>query len=152
MSTHETPAELEHERQIAQSAHESEVFERSDAAKVAAVAAVCDVDDVARLLIAEWERIEGPVTASYVASYADMARVVVDKIRKALVDPDAALERVRAEACAEALRDAADAFEAVEIRQGISESRDMRAYDYWRGYRAARDECVEVARAKAVQS
>ena len=37
-----------------------------------------EVDRVARLLIAEWERIEKkPVNVSYVANFADMARVVI---------------------------------------------------------------------------
>ena len=36
-----------------------------------------DVDTVARILIAEWEEVEGPVTASYVANFADMAREVI---------------------------------------------------------------------------
>lgn len=35
------------------------------------------VNAVARVLMAEWERVEGPVTASYVANFADMARAVI---------------------------------------------------------------------------
>ena len=37
-----------------------------------------EVDRIARLLMAEWERVEGtPVNASYVATFADMARAVI---------------------------------------------------------------------------
>lgn len=37
-----------------------------------------EVDRVARLLMAEWERVEGrPVNTSYVATFVDMARVVI---------------------------------------------------------------------------
>lgn len=37
-----------------------------------------EIDRVAKLLIAEWERVEGkPVNVSYIATFADMARVVV---------------------------------------------------------------------------
>jgi hypothetical protein len=35
------------------------------------------VNALARILIAEWERVEGPVTASYVANFADMARAAL---------------------------------------------------------------------------
>jgi hypothetical protein len=35
------------------------------------------VNQIARVLIAEWERVEGPVTASYVANFADMARALL---------------------------------------------------------------------------
>jgi hypothetical protein len=37
------------------------------------------VDEVARDLIAEWERVEGPVTPSYVANFADMAKAMVER-------------------------------------------------------------------------
>ena len=37
-----------------------------------------ELDRVANLLMAEWERVEGaPVGASYVATFVDMARVVI---------------------------------------------------------------------------
>lgn len=35
------------------------------------------VDDLARVLIDAWEAVEGPVTPSYVASFADMARAAI---------------------------------------------------------------------------
>jgi hypothetical protein len=35
------------------------------------------VNQFARVLIAEWERVEGPVSASYVANFADMARALL---------------------------------------------------------------------------
>ncbi|WP_159540841.1 RyR domain-containing protein [Aeromicrobium sp. 9AM] len=85
MSNHETDRDIETQRQIQQSAHESEVFEQSDAAKVAAVAAVCEAAELK----------QGHAVWS--------AQVTTRDIRTALVDPDAALERVRAEARAEAL-------------------------------------------------
>jgi hypothetical protein len=37
-----------------------------------------EVDRVARLLIVEWERVEGkPVNVSYVSTFVDMARIVI---------------------------------------------------------------------------
>jgi hypothetical protein len=37
-----------------------------------------EVDHIARLMMAEWERVEGkPVNVSYVATFADMARVIL---------------------------------------------------------------------------
>lgn len=36
-----------------------------------------ETDRLARLMIAAWEQAEGPVNASYVATFADMARAVV---------------------------------------------------------------------------
>ena len=36
-----------------------------------------EVDRIARVLIAEWERVEGKVGVSYVANFADMARAVI---------------------------------------------------------------------------
>lgn len=37
-----------------------------------------EIDRVGRLLIAEWERVEGgPVNVSYIATFADMARVMI---------------------------------------------------------------------------
>ena len=98
MSTHESHADLEAARQIDQGAHESEAFERSDAAKVAAVAAV----------LASPEPFPKPIGSGW--------QMCVDAIRTALADPDAALERVRAEARAEALRDAADRMPAFHDR------------------------------------
>lgn len=42
-----------------------------------------EVDRVARLLIAEWERVEGsPVNVSYIATFSDMARVVIADRRR----------------------------------------------------------------------
>lgn len=35
------------------------------------------VNDLARVLIDAWEAVEGPVTPSYVASFADMARAAI---------------------------------------------------------------------------
>ena len=47
-----------------------------------------EVDRVARLLIAEWERVERrAVNLSYVATFADMARVVIEDRRLACADP-----------------------------------------------------------------
>ena len=37
------------------------------------------IDETAKALIAEWERVEGPVNASYVANFADMAKVMVER-------------------------------------------------------------------------
>lgn len=48
-------------------------------------------EEIARLLMAEWERVEGPVSSSYVANFADMARAVEPAI-KAKALQDAALE------------------------------------------------------------
>lgn len=39
-----------------------------------------ETDRLARLMIAAWEKAEGPVTPSYVATFADMAKVVVADI------------------------------------------------------------------------
>ena len=42
-----------------------------------------DVDQMARVLMAEWERVEGkPVNVSYVATFADMARVALRAARE----------------------------------------------------------------------
>ena len=70
---------------------------KSDAEKVAAVAALAD----------EWERKAGPGTPA-ASRYTQIVTVefAVNKIRQALEDPDAALAAVRAEARAEALREA----------------------------------------------
>lgn len=89
MSTYDEPHDIESRRQTQQADHESQAFELSDAAKVAAVAA----------LIERWDDLDFSV---------DIGRaIVLERLRTALADPDAALERVRAEARAEALRDAA---------------------------------------------
>lgn len=39
-----------------------------------------ETDRLARLMIAAWEKVEGPVTPSYVATFADMAKAVVADI------------------------------------------------------------------------
>ena len=84
MSDYETPKSLEHARQIDQSDHEHQAFERSDAAKVAAVAALVELGE---------------------SQGVGYQLVACSLLRKALADPDAALERVRAEVRAEALRE-----------------------------------------------
>ncbi len=58
-----------------------------------AVPGLAEVDRVTRLLMAEWERVEEkPVSASFVATFADMGRVVIaDRDRwltTALAQPD----------------------------------------------------------------
>lgn len=46
-----------------------------------------EVDRIAKMLIAEWERVEGEkVNVSYVATFVDMARVVVKEIDDARLD------------------------------------------------------------------
>lgn len=46
-----------------------------------------EVDRVARLLMAEWHRVEQKeVSVSYIATFADMARVIVDDTRRQLFD------------------------------------------------------------------
>lgn len=41
-----------------------------------------EVDRVARALMAEWERVEGPIVGtSYVATFADLARVAIAEVR-----------------------------------------------------------------------
>ncbi len=144
MSTHETHADLEAARQIDQSAHESQAFERSDAAKVAAVAAVYE----------RWiERSLGPNGDEFIALVNGGRRDVLSDLRKALADPDAALERVRAEARAEALRDAADAMDGdvglyrlIENRMLASEGRDADAVqDIVVQWLRARDEVTDDA-------
>jgi hypothetical protein len=48
---------------------------------------VSEVDRMARLLIATWEKVEHTtVTAGYVASFADMARMVVSDTEKRVHD------------------------------------------------------------------
>lgn len=127
MSTYETAHDIESQRHHQQSAHESRAFEQSDAAKVAAVAAaigrvVClscggSGNSYGRLPDGrametdcadcdgsggEWWAIEdaihrGDPERSPRQDATTLAAVVRD-IRSAIVDPDAALERVRAEA------------------------------------------------------
>ena len=93
MSAHESHADLEAARQIDQSDHEQRAFERSDAAKVAAVAAVYE----------RWiERSLGPNGDEFIALVNSGRCDVLADLRQALADPDAALSRVRAEARAEA--------------------------------------------------
>lgn len=94
MSTHDNDTDTERIRQIQQSDHESQALERSDAAKVAAVAAL--VDDSRR---------------NHMEDEAGAHVVYVWEVRKALADPDAALARVRAETRAEHRRDWADWIE-----------------------------------------
>lgn len=116
MSTHETEADLEAARQIDQSSNETRAFERSDAAKVAAVAALADWYD-AQPNWREWR-----IGAS---------------IRNAVADPDAALARVRAETRAEVAWEIARAIEAAgvkvaamgtpEFAQAIQDARIARA-------------------------
>jgi len=93
MNEHETPAEYEAAADAKHADHESQAFERSDAAKVAAVAALVESSESAARANAGLITIE--------TTFA-----ITSAIRKALADPDAALSRVRAEARAEALRDA----------------------------------------------
>lgn len=104
MSNHENAQDIESQRQIQQAAHESRAFEQSDAAKVAAVAALIDPAAEMAYLISGMRFFEE------------------SNIRTALADPDAALERVRAEARAEALRDAAD-VDAIVSRGAVISSR-----------------------------
>lgn len=85
MSTHES---LEAARQIDQADHESQAFERSDAAKVAAVAA----------LVEKWHAHAQLFVAPVDLAVRQDWEYIVHRLRKALADPDAALERVRAEA------------------------------------------------------
>lgn len=54
------------------------LLDRADTAENADDTGTVSVDDVARTLIAAWERAEGtPVNASYVATHADMARALL---------------------------------------------------------------------------
>src|SRR3954471_13662019 len=48
-----------------------------------------EIDRVARILIAEWERVEGtPVNVSYLATFVDMARAVIaDRVAAQLTVP-----------------------------------------------------------------
>ena len=128
MSDHMTNAEYEASGDVKNAAHEADALERSDAAKVAAVAAVLEREYV-------------PLP-EYRTDVAHGAVQVIEKVRAALGDPDAALAAVRAEARAEALRDAADAVEAGCIHVG-PKSREA----CWECQGAAR-----IVRSEAVQS
>lgn len=128
MSNHENAQDIESQRQHQQSAHESDAFEQSDAAKVAAVAAVLDeVESAAD----RWETC-GHEWLSF------------NRLRAALGDPDAALAAVRAEARAEALWDAADEVDGFGvIPTGITD-------DYWQGWTDGIEKARDILRAKAV--
>lgn len=132
MSAHETEADLEAARQIDQSDHESQAFERSDAAKVAAVAAL--VDDSQR---------------NHMEDEAGAHVVYVWELRTALADPDAALAAIRAEARAEALRDAADVdLSGALASNELCVAADRRGYAYATGN--ASDEQLAMADADFV--
>lgn len=76
---------------------------------------------MARVLIAEWERVEGPVTASYVANFADMARAALAAapyMGQDTADEAAFQHRLRVEAEAE-----------VERLRAIIHHGDREAYD-----------------------